>query len=113
MDNVRQSRLWLLEGIDNAILRLMTPEEKTLMHKPGGTFDLTHIAQLLKIDQLNAAIMELAKLKAQVIKTFGPEAADRVEPPALKLQEVPSPTYPMNSNKFRDSANLVLDRMSL
>lgn len=104
MDNVRQSRLLLLEGIDNAILRLMTPEEKTLMHKPGGTFDLTHIAQLLKTDQLNAAIMELPKLKAQVIKTFGPEAADREAVlqidnliAALKLQMVPSPTYPMNS----------------
>lgn len=103
MDNVRQSRLLLLEGIDNTILRLMTPEEKTLMHKPGGTFDLTHIAQLLKTDQLNAAIMELAKLKAQVIKTFGPEAVREAVLQidnliaALKLQEVPSPTYPMNS----------------
>ena len=46
MNDVRQSRLVLLEGIDNAILRLV-------QSKPGTSaeeFNTTHIAQLLKTD---------------------------------------------------------------
>jgi hypothetical protein len=103
VDNVRQSRLLLLEGINNAILRLMTQEQKTLMHTPGGAFDTTHIAQLLKTDQLNSAIVGLQKLKAQVIKTFCPKAAGREVIPqidnliaSLKLQEIPSQISPTN-----------------
>ena len=50
-----QSRLVLLEGIDNAIQRLVNQSESnTTMHKPRGIFDTTHIAQLLKTDQLKA-----------------------------------------------------------
>ena len=75
IDNVRQSRLALLEGIDNAIQRLIKSEQKTLTEMPKGMFDTTHIAQLLKTDQLDAAIKELTILKAQVIKVFGQETS--------------------------------------
>ena len=75
IDNVRQSRLALLEGIDNAIQRLIKSEQKTLTEMPKGMFDTTHIAQLLKTDQLDAAIKELTILKAQVIKVFGQEGS--------------------------------------
>jgi hypothetical protein len=93
IDNVRQSRLILLDGIDNAIQRLVKSEQNTLIEMPKGMFDTTHIAQLLKTDQLDAAIKELTILKAQVIKVFGQEAANREVVPqiqnliaALKLQ---------------------------
>lgn len=94
INDTRQSRLVLLEGIDNAIQRLVMSEPKAMMHKPIGIFDTTHIAQLLKTDQLDAAIVELNKLQAKVIAVFGPEAADREVVPqiqnlisALKQQE--------------------------
>src|SRR5438094_570102 len=48
INDVKQSRLVLLGGIDNTILRLV-------QSKPGTTteeFNTTHIAQLLKADQL-------------------------------------------------------------
>jgi hypothetical protein len=93
IDNVRQSRLALLEGIDNAIQRLIKSEQNTLTEMPKGMFDTTYIAQLLKTDQLNTAIVELTNLKSQVIKVFGQEAANREVVPqiqnlisALKLQ---------------------------
>ncbi|HEY7080522.1 MAG TPA: hypothetical protein VH500_12520 [Nitrososphaeraceae archaeon] len=93
IDNMRQSRLILLDGIDNAIQRLVKSEQNTLIEMPKGMFDTTHIAQLLKTDQLDAAIKELTILKAQVIKVFGQEAANREVVPqiqnliaALKLQ---------------------------
>jgi hypothetical protein len=93
IDNVRQSRLILLEGIDNAIQRLIESEQKTLTEKPIGMFDTTHIAQLLKADHLNTAVQELTDLKTRVINVFGQEAADREVVPqiqnlisALKLQ---------------------------
>jgi hypothetical protein len=104
IDNVRQSRLLLLECINNAILRLMTPEQKSLMHMSGDIFDTAHIVQLLKADQLNSAIVGLVKLKSQVIKSFDLKVADREVIPqidnlisALKLQEVPSQIFPANS----------------
>jgi hypothetical protein len=83
----------LLEGIDNAILTL-------IQSKPGtsaGEFNTTHIAQLLKTDQLDAAIVELTKLQAQVINVFGQEAANKEVVPQIQnliggLQaEEPSP----------------------
>jgi hypothetical protein len=93
IDNVRQSRLILLEGIDNAIQRLIKSEQNMLIEMPKGMFDTTHIAQLLKTDQLDTAVKELANLKAHVIKVFGQEAANREVVPqiqnliaALKLQ---------------------------
>ncbi len=94
INDIRQSRLVLLEGIDNAIQRLIKSESKAMMQKPRGIFDTTHIAQLLKTDQLEAAIKELNKLQAKVIAVFGPEAANREVVPqiqnlisALKQQE--------------------------
>jgi hypothetical protein len=93
INNVIQSRLILLEGIDNAIQRLAKSEQKTLTEMPKGMFDTTDISQLLITSQLDAAIKELTNLEAQVIKVFGQEAADREVVPqiqnlvsALKLQ---------------------------
>jgi hypothetical protein len=90
IDDVRASRLVLLSGIDNAILRL------------GGSIDLSPIAVLLQTDQLEAAIAELIELKEQVIDMFGEEAANREVVPqivnligALEKQINPStPTPP-------------------
>ena len=80
MNDVRQSRLVLLEGIDNAILRLV-------QSKPGTSaeeFNTTHIAQLLKTDQLCAGIVELTKLQAHVINVFGQEAANKQVVPQFR-----------------------------
>ncbi len=66
-DDLRESRIILLEGINNAILRIdeqVPPELNT-----------SHIAELLQTDQLAPAIVELAKLKAEVIAIFGQVAA--------------------------------------
>jgi hypothetical protein len=94
-DDLRGSRLVLLSGIDNAILRLggSVPEQ-------GGEFDTTHIAELLQTDQLNAAIIELNDLKAQVIDAFGQEAADAEVVPQIENligaleKQMPSPPPP-------------------
>ena len=76
ISDVDQSRLILLEGIDNAIQRLVNQSEpNTMMHKQRGIFDTTHIAQLLKTDQIEAAITELNKLQAKVIAAFGLEGS--------------------------------------
>jgi hypothetical protein len=83
INDVRQARLVLLEGIDNAILRLIKSEPKA-MDEPRGMFDTTHIAQLLKTDQLDEAIVELDKLQAKVIKVFDQEAADKEVVPQIQ-----------------------------
>ena len=84
--DVDQSRLILLEGIDNAIQRLVNQSEpNTMMHKPRGIFDTTHIAQLLKTDQLETAIKELNKLQAKVIAVFGQER-QQIEKLYLRLR---------------------------
>ncbi|HEY6885778.1 MAG TPA: hypothetical protein VI278_17230 [Nitrososphaeraceae archaeon] len=95
INDVRQSRLLLLEGINNAIERLKS--EQTQKPIQGPSADITHIAQLLKTDQLGTAIVELNKLKEEVIKAFGQEAANKQVVPqienliaALEKQE-PSP----------------------
>jgi hypothetical protein len=95
INDVRQSRLVLLEGIDNAIERLKSQQTQKPIQGPSA--DITHIAQLLKTDQLGTAIVELNKLKTEVIKAFGEEAANKQVVPqienliaALKKQE-PSP----------------------
>ena len=46
-----------------------------MIQMPKGIFDTTHIAQLLKTEQLEAAIVELQKLEAKVIKVFGQEGS--------------------------------------
>ena len=95
INDVRQSRLVLLEGINNAIERLKS--EQTQKPIQGPSADITHIAQLLKTDQSGTAIVELNKLNAEVIKAFGQEAANKQVVPqienliaALEKQE-PSP----------------------
>jgi hypothetical protein len=84
INDVRGSRLVLLEGIDNAIHRLIESQPKTSIQKPTGEFDTTHIAQLLKTDQLGAAIEELTQLEAKVIKVFGEKAADKEVVPQIQ-----------------------------
>jgi hypothetical protein len=71
IEEVRESRLVLLDGINNAIGRL------------GGSIDLSAIAELLQTDELEAAIAELAELKEQVIAQFGEEAANREVVPQI------------------------------
>jgi hypothetical protein len=122
---VDQSRLILLEGIDNAIQRLIKSDPQAMMHKPTGMFDTTHIAQLLKTDQLEAAITELNKLQAKVIAVFGQEAADREVVPQIQnlisvlKQEEPSssstpppppPPPPSHKDRIKDRINEALDR---
>jgi len=85
MNDVVTSRLELLEGIDNAIQRLIESQPGTSIQKPTEEgFDTTHIAQLLKTDQIGAAIEELTKLEAQVIKVFGEKAADKEVVPQIQ-----------------------------
>jgi hypothetical protein len=99
MNDVRGSRLVLLKGIDNAIQRLVDSEPGTSIQKPTGEFDIAHIIQLLKTDQLGAAIEELTNLEAKVIKVFGEEAANKEVVPeienligALQKQEFSPPS---------------------
>jgi hypothetical protein len=99
MNDVRGSRLVFLKGIDNAIQRLVESEPGTSIQKPTGEFDTTHIIQLLKTDQIGAAIEELTKLEAKVIKAFGEEAANKEVVPeienligALEKQEFSPPS---------------------
>jgi hypothetical protein len=84
INDVRGSRLVLLEGIDNAIQRLFESQTKTSIQKSTGEFDTTHIGQLLKTDQLDAAVAELTKLEAKVIKVFGEEAANKEVVPEIE-----------------------------
>jgi hypothetical protein len=84
IDNLRQSRLILLEGIDNAIQRLIKSEPGAMIQQPKGIFDTTHITQLLKTEQFDAAIAELNKLQSKVIVVFGQEAADREVVPQIE-----------------------------
>jgi hypothetical protein len=98
INDVRQSRLVLLEGISNAILRLDQSKPGTI----AGEFNTTHTAQLLKTDQLGSAVVELTTLQAHVINVFGQEAAIRQVVPqiqnliaALKTQ---GPSHPAQHN---------------
>jgi hypothetical protein len=72
IDDVRDSRLALLLGIDNGIQRLIGTEPESTVE-----FNTTSMAELLQTDQLDAAIAELLELRTQVIDVFGPEAANR------------------------------------
>jgi hypothetical protein len=106
INDVRRSRLVLLEGINNAIARLQDSEPTTSIGNPTavrGSFDFntTHIAQLLKTDQLEEAIVELDNLQAQVIKVFGQSEANKQVVPqiqnlivALEKQEFSPPPPP-------------------
>jgi hypothetical protein len=97
-----------------------------MMQKPTGIFDTTHIAQLLKTDQLDAVIVELNKLQAKVIAVFGQEAANREVVPQIQnlisvlKQEEPSssstppppppPPPPSQHDRIKDRINEALDR---
>jgi hypothetical protein len=84
MNDVRGSRLVLLEGIDNAIQRLIESQTKTSIQKSTGEFDTTYLAYLLKTDRLGPAIEELTNLEAKVIKVFGEKAADKEVVPEIE-----------------------------
>ena len=85
INDVRGSRLVLLEGIDNAIQRLIESQPGTsIRNQPTEGFDTTHIAQLLKADQLGPAMEELTTLEAKVIKVFGQEAAYKEVVPQIE-----------------------------
>jgi hypothetical protein len=84
INDVRGSRLVLLEGIDNAIQRLIDSQPGTSIQKSTGEFDTTYLAYLLKTDQLGPAIEELTNLEAKVIKVFGEKAADRKVVPRIE-----------------------------
>src|SRR3954453_6648568 len=85
ISDIRQDRLQLLQGIDNAIQRLIDQSQpNAIMLKPTGIFDTTYIAQLLKTDQLEAAIAELNKLQAKAVAVFGQEAANREVVPQIQ-----------------------------
>ncbi len=95
IDNLKESRLVLLGGIDNAILRLNESEPRTELVEE---FDTGLLAELLRTDQLESAIAELLELKDQVIEVFGEEAANEEVLPqienligALENQKNPSP----------------------
>jgi hypothetical protein len=95
IDNLKETRLVLLGGIDNAILRLNESEPGT---EPVEGFDTGLIAELLRTDQLESAIAELLELKDQVIDVFGEEGANEEVVPqienligALENQKNPSP----------------------
>jgi hypothetical protein len=95
IDNLKESRLVLLGGIDNAILRLNESEPGT---EPVEEFDTGLIAELLRTDQLESAIAGLLELKDQVIDVFGEEKANEEVVPqienligALENQKNPSP----------------------
>jgi hypothetical protein len=78
LEEVRESRVVLLTGINNDILRL---EDSAPEH---GEFNTTQIAQLPRTDQLGAAIVELTKLQTQVIEVFGKEAANKEVVPDIQ-----------------------------
>jgi hypothetical protein len=89
INDVRRSRLVLLEGITNAIVRLQDSEPSTSIENPTAAgssfnFNTTHIAQLLKTDQLEEAIVELNNLQAQVIKVFGQSEANKQVVPQIQ-----------------------------
>jgi hypothetical protein len=123
MSDIRQDRSKFLEGIDNAIQRLVNQSaSNAMMNKPIGMFDTTHIAQLLKTNQLEAAIRELNKPQAEVIAVFGQEAANReVVPPIQNVistlqQEEPSssattpPPPPSHHDRIKDRIDEASDR---
>jgi RTX calcium-binding nonapeptide repeat (4 copies) len=105
IDNLRGSRLSLLGGIDNAILRLEDSQSAAAGASPPpeltmtqAMFDTSHIAELLQTDQLDAAIAELLELRGLVIEEFGEQAASEEVVPqinnlvgALEEQKFPSP----------------------
>jgi hypothetical protein len=106
MEDVRETRLMLLNGINNAIFRITHPlgesgpsSQSDSQPQTAPEFDTSHIAELLQTDQLAAAIAELNKLKVQVVTTYGEEASAETVSQidnlvgVLELQ-IPSPPPP-------------------
>ena len=84
---VRLARAVLLEGINNAILRLI--ESHPEIEVSPEDFDTGLIVEYLFADQLDAAIEGLVELEGKVIEVFGQEAADEeVVPQIQNLIEV-------------------------
>ena len=81
IDSVKESRLVLLGGIDNAILRLNESDPET---EPVEGFDTGLIAELLRTDQLESAVAELLELKDQIIDVFGEEGANEEVVPQIE-----------------------------
>ncbi len=79
IDNIRQSRLVLLGGIDNAIMRLSESQPESIV-----AFNTSHIAELLQTDQLGAPIVELLEIRTQVIEVFGEAASNREVVPQIE-----------------------------
>ena len=71
---VRLARAVLLEGINNAILRLI--ESHPEIEVGPEDFDTGLIVEYLFADQLDTAIEDLVALKDKVIEVFGQQAAD-------------------------------------
>jgi hypothetical protein len=84
INDVRQSRLVLLDGINHAIERLKESQLPSTQGVESFNFNTTHIAQLLKSDQLEEAIVELHSLHREVIKAFGQEAANKRAVPQIQ-----------------------------
>lgn len=100
-EDIVEARLTLLEGIDNAIVRL------------GGEINTFDIFEDLQLNQLDTAIEKLLQLKAQVIDEFGQEAANREVVPLIDnlvgvLEKQKFPTPPPNSSCGPGSGNRVI-----
>jgi Ca2+-binding RTX toxin-like protein len=78
---VRLARAVLLEGIDNAILRLIESHPETEVSP--GEFDTGLIVEFLFADQLDKAIEKLVELKDKVIEVFGQSAANEEVVPQI------------------------------
>ena len=79
---VRLARAALLEGINNAILRLI--ESHPEIEVGPEDFDTGLIVEYLFADQLDKAIEELVALKDRVIEVFGQQAADEEVVPQIQ-----------------------------
>jgi hypothetical protein len=84
INDVRQSRLVLLHGINNAIERLKESQPPPTSGVERFNFNTTDIAQLLESDQLEEAIVKLYNLQGEVVKTFGQEAANKQVVPQIQ-----------------------------
>ena len=72
---VRLARSVLLEGINNAILRLI--ESHPEIEVSPEDFDTGLIVEYLFADQLDGAIEGLVELEGKVIEVFGQEGSRR------------------------------------
>jgi len=71
IDDVRQARMTLLDGISYAIQRLIANIEDPGSRSGEFGFDNSIIKELLEEDQLGEAIAELNIMKSNLIEAFG------------------------------------------